>query len=136
LPVFPADESIDGFDNHWDALHPSELLSELYQSVAMDVAANLDPGSVTSCGNAGCAEDFINEFGRRAFRRPLTEEEVDLFNETFTNGPAADDFDLGVRLTVAAMMQSASFLYRPEFGMGEPEADGSQMLDPFETATR
>jgi hypothetical protein len=134
-----ANETIDGFSNHWDALQPSDLLIGQYYDSAAAIAQALtssDIAALSSCTEVACASQFVAEFGQRAFRRPLTDEEISSFAATFeSEGPAADDFELGVRLTVLSMLQSASFLYRPEFGVGEV-VDERKELDGFEAATR
>jgi hypothetical protein len=134
-----ANETIDGFSNHWDALQPSDLLIGQYYDSATGIASALtsaDIAELSSCTDLSCASQFVAEFGQRAFRRPLTDEEIASFAAVFeSDGPAAEDFETGVRLTVVSMLQSASFLYRPEFGVGEV-VDARKELDSFEAATR
>ena len=86
-----------------------------------------------------CADEFIAEFGQRAFRRPLTEDEAEAFGALFAQGPtlvASDDaFKDGVRLVVEAMLQSPQFLYRTELSADETD-DGLIALTSWEVATR
>jgi hypothetical protein len=58
-----------------------------------------------------CAQTFIKGFGRRAFRRPLTDIEASRYQKVFTAG---GDFTTGVKLVVQAMLQSPNFLYLVE----------------------
>jgi hypothetical protein len=103
------------------------------------VARALSPDDVSELAACGetleCARTLIGNLGRRVFRRPVSDAEVASFEATFVDGPGADDFVLGARLTVLAMLQSASFLYRPEFGTGEGGA-GEVELAPHEVASR
>ena len=57
---------------------------------------------------------FIQQFGRRAFRRPLEEAEVSRYQKLFDVGRTGEDFANGVRLVVQAMLQSPKFLYLVE----------------------
>jgi hypothetical protein len=75
-------------------------------------------GRITA-GNAGSdARTFITEFGRRAFRRPLTTTEIDAYVALFGQGSSllggSDGFRDGIELTLRAILQSPHFLYRVE----------------------
>jgi hypothetical protein len=63
---------------------------------------------------AGCGVQFIKQFGRRAYRRPLDATEVAKLDQLFEMGRTGADFANGVRLTVQAMLQSPKFLYLVE----------------------
>lgn len=65
-------------------------------------------------GGAACAEQFVRAFGRRAFRRPLTEPEVVRYRTVVTSAPR---FEAGVRRALRAMLLSPSFVYRSELGV-------------------
>jgi hypothetical protein len=71
---------------------------------------NLVPCAPAS-GNADCAGKFIEGFGRKAFRRPLTTAEVTRYKTVYTAG---GDFTNGVRLVISAFLQSPNFLYLVE----------------------
>jgi hypothetical protein len=72
--------------------------------------ANLVPCS-PQAGNAACAQQFIENFGRRAFRRPLTTAEVERYKTVYTAG---GDFTNGIRLVLQTFLQSPKFLYLVE----------------------
>lgn len=139
LPTLPADALVDGFSNNVLAQVPSDLLTEQYFKAALSIAQTLTTSQVaalSSCSSGlDCAEGFIRDFGRRAFRRPLSEQEVETFLATFTDGPGSSDWNLGARLVIMGMLQSASFLYRPEIGL-EAQTDGGTRMTPYEVATR
>ncbi len=69
---------------------------------------------------AGDAERdaWLQAFGRRAFRRPLTEDELAAYQELFELGPdlvaSGDAFADGVRVSLEALLQAPFFLYRVE----------------------
>ena len=95
----------------------SEMEFNQYATAAEAVAekAVTALGSVVPCDPAadpaGCSGKFIRQFGRRAYRRPLDDEEVTSFQKLFDLGRSGADFANGVRLVVQAMLQSPKFLY-------------------------
>ncbi len=97
--------------------------------------------SVVGCDGAvaGCRERFIAAFGRRAYRRPLTEAEqarfVALFEAAAELLSSGDAFRDGVRLVVEAALQSPNFLYRIERGSGEIDEVGER-IGGYEVASR
>jgi hypothetical protein len=84
-----------------------------------------------------CVRDFVVRFGRKAFRRPLTDDEVARYAALYANALAvvADTY-ASFEYVVAAMLQSPSFLYRAEIGRPDPLDPGRRILDPFELASR
>ena len=75
-----------------------------------------------------CLTSVVTRFGRRAFRRPLTEAEIQRFTGLATSigGAQGSNVLTGVRFTLAAILQSPSFLYRVELGVPSP-ADGGRL---------
>ncbi|PYS37749.1 MAG: hypothetical protein DMG14_20150, partial [Acidobacteria bacterium] len=60
-----------------------------------------------------CARRIIENVARRAFRRPVTKEDVDSLMPYFEAGQkAAGGFDAGIEQAVAAVLVSPDFLYR------------------------
>lgn len=84
------------------------------------------------------AQSFLENFGRRAFRRPLSPEELNRYLQLFENGKLLmggdDAFVDGVELVVRAMLQSPHFLYRVEDSV---VATGERIwLSDYEIASR
>jgi len=142
-----APDALNGFkfDTSND-LRVDPRLGPQYRSAAEQLAASVvGDGSVFArvvpCerGAEGCAGEFIESFGQRAFRRPLLPDESARFTALFelagTLGEASDAFDAGVGLVVEAMLQSPQFLYRAEVSHGEI-ADNRAALDDWEVASR
>ena len=142
-----APDALNGFkfDTSND-LRVDPRLGPQYRSAAEQLAASVvgDGGvftRVVPCerGAEGCAGEFIESFGQRAFRRPLLPDESARFTALFelagTLGEASDAFDAGVGLVVEAMLQSPQFLYRAEVSHGEI-ADNRAALDDWEVASR
>lgn len=112
----------------WDAAS-----FEVGRAVAEDPAlrAQFVPCAVT---DESCPELVVRTFGSRAFRRPLSEDEIERFTSFFRGQQQAIDFDAGIQLTVSAMLNSPAFLYRLELGVGP--RDGHLELSSWEVASR
>src|SRR5262249_35714917 len=84
----------------------------------------------------GRAKAFIQSFGLRAYRRPLSDAEAARYVTLFNQGPAligsGDAFAAGVELVVTLLLQSPSFLYRAELSTGT----GKVALTDYEVASR
>jgi hypothetical protein len=81
-----------------------------------------------------CVRGFVDEIGRRAYRRTLTEDEKTRLWALYQWG--ADEYGMttGIRAVVEGVLQSPNFLYRFKFG---EEPDGELVaLDDFEVASR
>ena len=61
-----------------------------------------------------CASKIISDLARRAFRRPVTEQDVNPLMVFYTAGAASGSFERGVREAVTAVLASPHFLYRAE----------------------
>lgn len=141
--TFTPDPQLGRFDNNIARLSTSSGLWHDYQLAAETVAGRVvtDPAiyaSLVPDPATADARQFIASFGLRAFRRPLTDAEVDRYYELFSAAPAVyptlDAFSAGVRQTIAGMLQSPFFLYRTELsttkvGIGMP-------LNNYEIASR
>lgn len=116
----------------------SETQVDDYRETAEQVAeaATQDVSALTGCPNADetCAGSFIQSFGRRAFRRPLRSDEQAAYSEIYRVGIGREGFRGGIRLVVAAMLQSPWFLYRVE--QTPRTAAGAVQLNGFEVAAR
>jgi hypothetical protein len=122
-------DALIGFDNQADALYVTEQLRQQFAEAAEKLAdkvtadatvlASLVPADAPA-DVPGRARAFITSFGRRAFRRPLTDAEVTshvaLFDQGPTLYPGVDPFKAGASLVIQAMLQSPHFLYRTELG--------------------
>lgn len=127
-----------GFSNSARFLDVKPVMLQAYQGAAELVASEavknlsaLVPCS-PSAGEA-CAQTFIERFVGRAYRRPLTTEEVDRYLTVFRAGAADADFATGIEWVVGAALQAPHFLYRPEV---DGDLTQTQALSPDELASR
>ena len=127
---FPPEDFIHGFKNQIHGQSTSPLLMEAYSAAAEKVARNafrggdqnnLIPCSPSGPGDQACAEQFVRAFGKKAFRRPLTEKEASRYTElALTTATEHEQFLSGAQIVVEAMLQSPHFLMRFEYGPGTP----------------
>jgi hypothetical protein len=77
------------------------------------------------------AATFIKTFGRRAFRRELTTDEVAKYQALWTEGASYSGsqsaFTKSAALVITAMLQSPYFLYRNEMGEAGKPLSGFEM---------
>jgi hypothetical protein len=116
--ALPADESIqDRFISN--VVRPVQGVDvERYADAADALArtAVMNLSALMGCDPAGggeqaCVSKFIASFGKRAYRRPLTQAEADRAMKLYTAGRTGADAANGVRLVVQGMLQSVNFLY-------------------------
>jgi hypothetical protein len=82
---------------------------------------------------AACAEEILTNLAGRAFRRPVTDEDVAPLLAIYEASRALGDFEAGVRDALSAILVSPHFIYRVEDGLFEGE---SQPVSDYELASR
>ena len=140
----PADEVTEGFNNNAGVLTVSSLHAEKYvlvsealaKSAVTNLAALTGNCNTTTKGEDACALDFANAFGRRAFRRPTTDQDRQILMAAYTAGRTGGSYAEGIEVMIRAALQSAHFLYRLETTtQADPNAK-LVPLGPYELATR
>jgi hypothetical protein len=135
--TIPYDSLVEGYFNN--AYTPvTESHADAYLSVAEKVAqwsAESNFQGVVDCGfdhngNAGvgnqeCQSRFLNDFGTRAFRRPLTAAELSTYQALFADNLTGGDIKVGIELGITALLSSPQFLYRSEVGSPVESASSS-----------
>lgn len=91
----------------------------------------------TGPDDIACHKQFVTTFGRLAWRRPLTSEEIDLYTGVASNAALElGDFAAGVESAIATFLQSPFFLYQVEVGDPDPDDPNARILSSVELATR
>lgn len=143
--VFPPEESGNGFGNDATALSASQLLVEYYETVARRLAATATTDRWTElvgcepsdeADEQSCAESFVTSFGERAFRGPLSADELARLLSVFAKSRATLDFRGAIADVIAVMLQSPRFLYRVELGDGSSDGETVARVTPYEMASR
>jgi Protein of unknown function (DUF1592)/Protein of unknown function (DUF1588)/Protein of unknown function (DUF1595)/Protein of unknown function (DUF1585)/Protein of unknown function (DUF1587) len=122
----------------------TDLWTEQYmqsaESLAQTAVAKVDTligCNRTAMGDSTCAGQFIDKFGLKAFRRPLSAEEKTRYTALYTAYTASDGFAIGIRMVIQTMLQSPHFLYHVEFNSPAPSTSSDVLsLGPYEIAAR
>jgi hypothetical protein len=136
--AFPEDSQDGLFKNTASGQSVPPLLAEGYLNTAAQLAGRANVGTLLGCdmAAANCVSDFIQKFGRRAFRRPLDQGERDRLQQVFDKARTAANAETGVRAVVAAILAAPQFLYHFELGGQDTATAGVKKLAPFEVAAR
>jgi hypothetical protein len=135
---FPADGSGgEGFDNNGSALFLSAIQIERYldfADIAIERAILPLPNRPTTESGRDSAAHNVRNFVERAWRRPVTDDEVNrlltIFNRAHDRG---DNFDSSLNLAFKAALISPNFVFLAE---PEPEAQGNYLLGDYPLASR
>ena len=140
----PADEVTEGFNNNAGVLTVSSLHAEKYvlvsEALAKSAVKNLSTltggCNTTTKGEDACATEFANSFGRRAFRRPVTDQDRQMLMAAYTAGKTGGSYAEGIEVMVRAALQSAHFLYRLETTAPANPSAPLVPISQYELATR
>jgi len=132
--------SAHGFDNDGSAQVGAQLAGA-YVETAKAVATAIvgtPLASILSCSTSAsadraCAETFLNKYGRRLFRRPITQAEHDRYLTFFDASKGKSDFKTALKWMIVALIQSPNALYRSE--VGSSSGAGARQLSAYEVAT-
>ena len=69
---------------------------------------------VTETEEMACAEEILSTLARRAYRRPVTTDDVQPLLKSFQEGRQVRGFDEGIRWAIEAILVSPKFLFRIE----------------------
>ena len=136
---FPKEDFIHGFKNQLEGQNVSPIQAEAYSDAAERLARSAfrggDPRNLIlmkplSASDQNAAGSFIRQFGLKAFRRPLSENETNKYLRMFlTASNQTGEFNSGAQLVVEAMLQSPNFLFRVQ-------RQKEQSTTQFEIASR
>ncbi len=85
----------------------------------------------------GCAKQIVTAFARRAYRRPVTEQDVVAPLAFYKSGKEdGGDFDSGIKSALTAILSSPKFLYRAEAAPDKITAGSSYRITDVDLASR
>src|SRR5258708_5745666 len=139
--TLPADDTSDlasgsrSLIGTWAWLNQAMQAAEDLAAAAVKSISTLAP---CPAGNSddGCARSFIAGFGKRAFRRPVTPDEVTALMGIFALGKTNGDYGHGIELVTREVLLSPAFLYKVELGVPGSARNGTLRLTGYEVATR
>lgn len=147
----PETEIVSGFSTEADANVVNTATSAAFEDAAEVIGGHLIDNATTAlphlmpCGSdsyadsdiTACIDEFIDEFGLRAYRRPLTDEEKQLLRGVYNSVHQMQTATEAWGAVVQVMIQSPQFLYLVEPGANPVEGAGHLVeLDDHEVATR
>lgn len=123
--AFAPDAIVGNFSNNEKYLTTSQTLVSDYERAVEDLVEALTDQQLAKIYTGTDADGFIKTFGRRAYRRPLSAEEVTKYTAVYTAGTeltsSGSAFLKGAGLVIQTMLQSPYFIYRSELGTaGQP----------------
>ncbi len=142
LPANPSDDLqpetvTESYRNFSDVLIVTGTLGGQYASLAKRVAGEItDFQTLAPCAQDAapreCAGALVRNFGKLAYRRPLSDAEVETHLGLFDGELARSSYQEGIRLVIEAMLQAPNLLYR--FELGTPSGN-TRTLDSYESAS-
>ena len=118
---FPEEDFVNGYTNQASSQAVTPMLAEAYGRSAERLARNAfrfgDEHGLVPCEPLGaadrdCAEAFLRDFGTRAYRRPLDDQELESYIGMMLEwSGTSDDFLSGAAIAVETMLQSPQFLF-------------------------
>jgi hypothetical protein len=147
---FEPDTALSGFNSIGAAvLSLSPHIVEQFETAALAIAhqalsdtanratlVGCNPPATTATDDT-CVSAFITKFGRRAWRRPLTADEVSAYVKLVSGiQTQMKSFFGGLEYGLAGLLESPHFLYREELGAPIAGNATSLAFDDHELATR
>src|SRR5690606_18508780 len=91
----------------------------------------------TAAEELPCAKQILTELARRAFRRPVTDADLEPLLAFYRAGRKAGGFETGIQQGLMAILSSTKFLYRVESEPGSDLEPGDVYpIDDIELASR
>jgi hypothetical protein len=91
---------------------------------------------VCTANDSGCAKKILTTLARRAYRRPVTDAEVDELMRFYHSGRKAGSFDAGIEESLAFVLASPKFLFRAEPDPPQVAAGATYPISDLELASR
>src|SRR6185312_7184065 len=84
--------------------------------------------SASRAGEEACARSILTTLARRAYRRPVTGDDLKTLLEFYRTGRAQKDFDTGIQMGLERILAAPSFLFRIENAPANLAAGSSYRL--------
>ena len=83
-----------------------------------------------------CAQQILSTLARRAYRRPLTDQDLQTLLDFYTVGVKKGGFEEGIRRALARILVGPEFLFRMEFDPENVAPDTPYPISDLELASR
>ena len=94
------------------------------------------PEGASTEAEAACAREILGGLARRAYRRPVTDGDVDTLLAFYAAGRRDGGFERGIQEALARLLVSPQFLFRVERDPVGVEAGGVYRISDLELASR
>jgi hypothetical protein len=84
----------------------------------------------------GCAKKIVSTLARQAFRRPVTETDLESLLGFYQTGRNLGSFDSGIRTAIQAILASPEFVFRFERAPARPAPGKNYRIGDLELAAR
>lgn len=83
-----------------------------------------------------CAEEIISTLARRAYRRPIGDDDLPQLMELYSEAAAQGGFEAGIRMALQKILVSPEFIFRMEYDPSDAEPGGAYPVSDLELASR
>ena len=83
-----------------------------------------------------CASQILSSLARRAFRRPVSDDDTTMLLGFFESGREGRDFDSGIEMALRRILVSPDFLFRRESDPTDVTSGEAYPISDFELASR
>ena len=83
-----------------------------------------------------CATEIVTRLGTQAYRRPLTDHDIDGLMRFYRDGAADGGFEAGVRTALQAILASPHFIFRVEGTPSDVSPGGTYAISDLDLASR
>ncbi|MCZ6877194.1 MAG: DUF1592 domain-containing protein [Acidobacteria bacterium] len=83
-----------------------------------------------------CAEKILSRLARRAYRRPVSDEDIQPLLSLYRAGRSQESFEGGIRTALQGLLVSPGFLFRIERDPPDIEPDTAYQVSDLELASR
>ena len=134
--------TFDVFDNHLDemSVETVQIHGPLASAGGGDTPSRKQiltcrpaPGAATE---EGCAKTILKSLARRAYRRPVTDRDVETLLTFYRTGKNESGFEAGIQLALEALLVQPEFLFRIERAPAGVAPGTAYRLSDIELASR
>ncbi len=90
----------------------------------------------TPADETGCAREIISTLAQRAYRRPVTQQDLEVLLRFYADAYADGGFEAGIEMALRALLTSTEFLFRIERDPDGTAARTAYRISDFELASR
>lgn len=134
LDLEPLSQTTRYLDNNSQALTVAPILAGQYAGLAEKLAKTYAVAPCAGGSDTACGDAFIQSFGKRAYRRPLSSTEFPRYQALFASELARTGYTGAVTQVIETMLQSPNFVYR--FELGDASQGPNRSLNSYEVATQ